>query len=87
MRDQPVAVAATYTTNTRTNSHTFGGIRTRDPSNRAYADLGLRLHSQQQRQLIFYNILLILLISIHQTLDEAPEANNLNLQTPNVIYS
>ena len=41
MSDQPVAKATTYTEQ-QTNIHVLSGIRTRDPSSRAVADLCVR---------------------------------------------
>jgi hypothetical protein len=38
-----------HTTNTTDEIHALGGIRTRDPSNRASADLRFRLHAHRDR--------------------------------------
>jgi len=44
---QPFVDAATYTTSTMTKLHALSGIQTRNPSNRAAADLHLRPHGIQ----------------------------------------
>jgi hypothetical protein len=54
--DQPVSETSTYTgqhnTETQgTNIHALSGIRTRDPSNQAAADLRLRPRGYRGRQL------------------------------------
>jgi len=51
MSDQPVAEAATYTTQ-RTQEkiiHAVTGIRTRDPNNRGDVVLDLRMHGHRDR--------------------------------------
>jgi hypothetical protein len=54
--DQPVAEASTYTRHhdkkQETNIHALSGIRTRDPSNQAAADLRLSYHLQISTTLI-----------------------------------
>jgi hypothetical protein len=55
--DQPVAKASTYTgqhnrETEETNIHTLSGIRTRDPSNQAAADLRLRPRGHRNRQTV-----------------------------------
>jgi hypothetical protein len=46
MSDQLVTETASYTTH---NNYALRGIRTRDPSNRAAADLSLRPHGHRDR--------------------------------------
>jgi hypothetical protein len=57
--DQPVAEASTYTGHhnietQETNIHALSGIRTRDPSNEAAADLRLRRRGYRRRLIIFH---------------------------------
>jgi hypothetical protein len=54
--DQLVAEVATHTNtaNKEKNIHAFNGIRTRDSSNQAAADLGLTPHGQRIERLILY---------------------------------
>ena len=59
--DQPIAEAATYTTNNnhrrRTNIYASSGIRTRSPSNQAAADLRPSINSDQLVPLSFISVL------------------------------
>jgi hypothetical protein len=57
--DQPVAKASTYTgqhniETQETNIHALTGIRTRDPSNQAAADLRLRPRGYRGRHIYIY---------------------------------
>jgi hypothetical protein len=67
---QLVAKAATYTTYDKrdTNVHALSGIRTRDPSNRAAADLRHRPHGHRNRLLPYYFHLIIYFLSFFLSL-------------------
>jgi len=66
MSIQLVAEAATCTTHKKhedINIHVLSGFRTRDPSNRAAADLHLRQHGQRyQQQHNTYNTKIMLIV-------------------------
>jgi hypothetical protein len=58
MRDRPVAEASACTTqhSQQTNIHALGGIRTRNPSKRAAADVRLRPGGHRDPQILFGQI-------------------------------
>jgi hypothetical protein len=62
MSDQPVTEASTYAgqhniETQETNMYEFSGIRTRDPSNQAAADLGLRPRGYRGRREFLHVVL------------------------------
>jgi hypothetical protein len=71
MSDQPVAEAATCTTQQtqETSIHALIGIRTRDPSSQTAADLRLRPHKHREQGQI--NHFLSLYFSRHSCVDSS----------------
>ena len=80
MSDQPVAQAASYTTQVIRRSYMANsGIRTRDPRNQTEADLRLRQHGNRNHPERHYVENLLLLVHILSLLNPIPIDHSLLL--------